>query len=156
MPHHINITLHFIILCYTVLKLLHHHHLLPLPVIHVEHCCNCELHQTTTRHVPGSYEKLVTDLYTQSKSLLPPSLLYHNHKKVIGSTRPRVGSFEVCIQPYLSPYPMLISSKLKERGFPRLDDLLHRLSAMMHPPVTNFQDNDMPTLDVIVLDSLNR
>lgn len=36
---------------------LSYHRILPYHIYHVEHCVDCESHQNTTRHDPGSYER---------------------------------------------------------------------------------------------------
>ena len=56
--------------------------ILPYHLIHVEHCSNCELHQATTRHVPGSYEEAYEEFRTTFKQTLPPSLLFSNNRSV--------------------------------------------------------------------------
>ena len=61
--------------------------------IHVEHCANCEGHSTTTKHVPGQYDKAFATLSSAIQDAIGntfPVEIVSNP-----NFRPRVGAFEV-------------------------------------------------------------
>jgi hypothetical protein len=59
----------------------------------VEHCTNCEGHATTTKHVPGQYDKafaaLSAAVHEAIGDVFPVEILSNPN------FRPRVGAFEV-------------------------------------------------------------
>jgi hypothetical protein len=59
----------------------------------VEHCANCEGHSTTTKHVPGQYDKAFATLSSAIQDAIGntfPVEIVSNP-----NFRPRVGAFEV-------------------------------------------------------------
>jgi hypothetical protein len=61
--------------------------------IHVEHCANCESHATTTKHIPGQYDKAFAALSSAVEDaigdIFPVEIISNPN------FRPRVGAFEV-------------------------------------------------------------
>lgn len=51
---------------------------MPFNLFHVEHCVRCAAHSKSTRHVPGSYERVYADFCRRVQSILPHSVMYEN------------------------------------------------------------------------------
>ena len=69
----------------------------PLHHIHIEHCEHCERHNTTTWHIPGSYESHARKVSDAIRKRLPPTLITGNKTS---KRPPRCGSFEVTFSMY--------------------------------------------------------
>lgn len=89
----------------------------PYSCVDIEHCSGCEGHETTTKHVPGSYEDKA----------------YRVRNRVLGTvsyaitaewSRPaRIGAFEVRCQEYAEDKPTLLYSKFGTETFPDEDEI---------------------------------
>ena len=129
-----------------LLGLLRSHNVLPYKLVHVEHCENCEAHQLTTRHVPGSYEKAFVELIKEFSRRLPPVVLYSN---LPGRQKePRMGAFEVQLERFEDSSATLVFSKIRRRRFPVIDELLDELSAIVLPKVEFFDPTASPELSI--------
>jgi hypothetical protein len=127
--------------------------ILPLHVINVEHCLNCQNHSMTTWHVPGSYEKWFAETKKSLKKTLPAAVIYSN-KFATPSTPPRLGSFELSIRPYLSPTTQLVFSKLSSRTLPPVEDIQRELAVLLLPETITFSGSHI--LELHVYDSYHR
>lgn len=136
-----------------VLRLLSDKLVMPYHVLHVEHCFDCQAHQLTTRHVPGSYEKAFEDLRDELKRHLPPTLIYSNLRLVMKA--PRVGSFEVAVRPFGSSKSLVVYSKLRKKSFPKPNEIIEELSCLLLPEVIHFS-SVTPVLDVLVFDAYSK
>lgn len=129
----------------------------PYNMIHVEHCVDCEAHQNTTRHEPGSYERAFKDFRTEFKKKMPPSLIYGNNTKVCLSNLPfRMGSFEVLFRPYNSTQTRFIYSKLQSNEFPDSAVLASELKTVMLPEVWKFSSESVAMLEVLAFDACTK
>jgi len=128
---------------------------LPYHIMHVEHCSNCETHQATTRHVPGSYEEAFVEFRTTFKQTLPPMLIFSNNRAVCPAPF-RVGSFEVLMRPYASTVTRFVYSKLQSNRFPDNVALAVDMNPLYLPPVKAFRDASSAMLEVVAFDSCTR
>ncbi|GMH66930.1 hypothetical protein TrST_g9930 [Triparma strigata] len=113
----------------------------PLPHLHVEHCHNCERHNTTTWHVPGSYESHARLVADAVRSRLPPTLITSN----ASSKKPaRCGAFEVTFTQFpqsslsIPPPPQLLFSKLAGNGFPSPEEVVAAIGGFVLPKRISF------------------
>lgn len=135
--------------------------ILPYHVLHVEHCINCESHQKSTRHIPGSYEKLFQDISKEISLTLPPTIIHSNSTKglctsnsnPINPEAPRVGSFEITVRPFQSEFTKLVFSKVHRRSFPTSTEVCSELSSLLLAKTVAFNALHMPTLEVLLLDA---
>lgn len=137
-----------------VLKYLHAHHMLPYTTVHVEHCVNCEQHQLTTRHVIDSYNNKFDELQSHLQSQLLPVHAYANTKTCLSfSKTPRVGAFEVTMQPYTATRADLVYSKIRNKVFPTIKAIAEILSPFAIPRFTVYPADRLPTMCVRVYDA---
>lgn len=141
-----------------VVEILVQENICPFYVMHVQHCQNCESHSSTTRHVPGSFERVFDDISSQLAFHLPPMVMRSNDVATFENLKtlppPPIGCFEVVVRPYLNKESMLIHSKLKSKCFPLASDLIRQLSNLMLPEDLLFSNQaTAPILEMIVFDS---
>jgi hypothetical protein len=122
------------------LNVLKQQFVVPMHMINIEHCVNCEKHSMTTWHVPGSYEKNFMEFKSAFRKSLPPAIIYAN-KFTADSTKscPRLGSFEITIRPFASPISQLVFSKLSFKTIPPTDKIIRDLAVLLLPEVVKFQ-----------------
>lgn len=104
---------------------------LPVCIVHVEHCCDCEAHAMTTKHIPGSYEGKALELRTAFCNRLPPLLFFSNYSDV--TPRPRVGSFDITFQGYRSSVVQEVFCKTTKLSFPTINEAVELLANIMIP-----------------------
>jgi len=113
----------------------------PLHHIHIEHCEHCERHNTTTWHIPGSYESHARAVATAIRSRLPPNIITSNKSS---KKPPRCGAFEVTFTPFPNPNlsktspPQLLFSKLAGNGFPSPQAVVAAVSSLILPKRVSF------------------
>ena len=121
----------------------------PYTLVEVEHCEKCHLHQETTKHVPGSYERR----FAQVKKAIERGA---RHAVVVSNAngRPRIGAFEVRCLAYGETVPHLIHSKFGFLSFPEDSAILEsiRCSTQRPPPNLGGQGRRRVTLRVLTDD----
>ena len=106
----------------------------------------------TTKHIPGSYEEKVKELRKVLLHRLPPIIYLSNNSEVV--TKPRLGSFEVTIQPYYSDVVHEVFSKTSKLNFPTHNEIIEQLSSILIPDVVVL--TYIAKLKVQVIDSFYR
>ena len=119
----------------------------PYHMVHVEHCKNCEKHQSSTRHIPGSYDKVFMELKNSLKHNIPPCLIYSNNTKIY-PTMNRVGSFEITLRPYNSIQTRCIYSKIQNNKFPDHPTIVNELNQILGSEVYAFRNERSTFLEV--------
>jgi hypothetical protein len=128
--------------------------ILPFYIFHVEHCVDCEDHQKTTRHEPGSFEKAFDNFRDSFRKKLPPALIYGNSSKICPAALPfRMGTFEILLRDYNSTQTRFVYSKLQSDLFPDCDDLAAELTPAMLPEVRKFDKESTAMLEVLAFDA---
>ncbi len=137
-----------------VMKYMSTQHILPYTTVHIEHCVNCEQHQLTTRHVIDSYNNKYVELQDHIQSKLLPVYVHANTKACLSfSKTPRVGAFEVTIQPYVTSRADLVYSKIRNKVFPTTTKISDILTPFAVPKYTYYPADSMPTICVHVYDA---
>lgn len=130
-------------------------YILPLHTIHVEHCVDCEHHKMTTWHIPGSYEKKFDQIKKMFRETLPPSLILSNkYLESNNSNKPRIGSFEITLRPFLSNSTQLVYSKLTSKTIPDIEKLVADLACHLNPETIVFEKNH--ALEIHLFDSYKK
>ena len=137
-----------------VLKYMRTQQILPFTTVHIEHCVNCDQHQLTTRHVIESYSKNYNNLRAYIQSRLLPVYVHANTKACLSfSKTPRVGAFEVTMQPYVTSRADLVYSKIRNKVFPTTKKISDILTFYAVPKYTIYPVDGMPTICVHVYDA---
>lgn len=121
------------------LNVLKQQFVVPMHMINIEHCVNCEKHSMTTWHVPGSYERHFIEFKTAFRKSLPPAIIYANKFTADSKSCPRLGSFEITIRPFASSVSQLVFSKLSFKTIPPTDKIIRDLAVLLLPEVVKFQ-----------------
>ena len=137
-----------------ILSLMREHEIVPMHILHVEHCVNCEQHALSCRHVPGSYDRKYEDLVGKLRKRLPTFVYYNNHPKVVDKKHPRIGTFEVLVRPYWATSAEKVYSKISKKRFPSSKDILAHLSSLVLPETIHFGVSAL--LDVHVFDAYHQ
>lgn len=84
-------------------------------IIHIEHCRDCSGHQTSTRHIPGSYEAFFNLLEEALQYNIPTAVVRQNDHRpgfdAVIPFSPRLGSFEISLLDHRTGHWELLFSK---------------------------------------------
>lgn len=95
----------------------------PYCCVDIEHCSCCESHETTTKHVPGSYEDKALRVRNRVLGTVPYAITAQ------WSRPARIGAFEVRCQEYDEDKPTLVYSKFGTETFPDEDEIASTIIA---------------------------